>query len=174
MTHKLTIQVAAKHATSPYENSFDQWIRRGNIRVDDVVRLSFLVALATRTRLIQRPQVSQLAIARGGSQYRPDGQLQRNQAGRARAFSAETPYGVTISREFENLGNMGDLVRCWLLIERRPAVAASGYFTLLRCFGAIGSWGLALVPGRVYIAKVVSWRRFRIFPLPSRFIALGA
>ena len=52
------------------------------------------------------------------------------------------------------MGNMGDLVRCWLLIERRPAMAASGYFTLLRCFGAIGSWGLALVPGRVYIAKV--------------------
>ena len=37
--HKLTIHVAAKHATSPYENSFDQWIRRENIRVDDLIWL---------------------------------------------------------------------------------------------------------------------------------------
>ena len=57
MTHKLTIQVAAKHATSAYENSFDQWIRRGNIRVDGLVRLSFLVALATMARLIRRTSV---------------------------------------------------------------------------------------------------------------------
>ena len=78
MTHKLTIQVAAKHATSAYENSFDQWIRRGNIRVDGLVRLSFLVTLATMARIIRRAQMSRLGIACGGPQYRPDGQLQRN------------------------------------------------------------------------------------------------
>jgi hypothetical protein len=83
MTHKLTAHVAAKHATSPYENSFDQWIRRGNIRVDDLVRLSSLVGLATKVRLIRRAQVSGLAIARADlttgrtanyNQTKPDGQ----------------------------------------------------------------------------------------------------
>lgn len=58
MAHRLTIHVAAKHATSPYENSFDQWIRKKNIRVDDLVRLSFPIDLAAKVWLIPRAQVS--------------------------------------------------------------------------------------------------------------------
>ena len=65
MAHKLTIHVAAKQATSPYENSFDQWIRKENIRVDDLVRLSFPVGLAAKVWLIRRAQVSGLVSQEG-------------------------------------------------------------------------------------------------------------
>jgi hypothetical protein len=60
MAHKLTIQVAAKHATSAYENSFDQWIRKKNMSVDDLVRSSFPVDLAAKVWLIRRAQVGGL------------------------------------------------------------------------------------------------------------------